>query len=186
MLPPEDHRRTVGSHLCWNVLSILPCPSTKLNTSNTELNTPKMANHEHLCCIISDFILQNVVDNNDVHPDARKSAERIIAVKAQRRARRQHHTAARHAAHGPVHSIIPPYVFQAVLDSPLLRTRTRSNAEQNLVSARAMADKRATVAKREYVNRAIYDSQDRYVFSQQSLLQPAFLRIRYAVKRYVP
>lgn len=123
----------------------------------------------HVCCIIPDYMLQNIVDNKNAHPDARKSAEQTIAHTARMRARRQNASArppAHRGSHAPIHSIIPPHVFQAIIDSPDASDDDKKRAEQNLASssafrlAREEASTSAQATRQEDVNRTIFDAQD--------------------------
>jgi Zn-dependent metalloprotease len=123
----------------------------------------------YVCSILPDYILQHVVDNKDAHPDARKSAEQTLAHTAHIRARRRNFSV-RPVPHrgpaAPMHSIIPPHVFQAVIDSADASTDDKTLAQQNLTSSndiRATRDAASTPTEpthREHINRSIYDSQD--------------------------
>jgi Zn-dependent metalloprotease len=122
--------------------------------------------NDHVCTIIPDYLLQRVVDNQEAHPDARKSAERTLFHTARLRTSRRDHSA-RTAGHGharrPMQSIIGPHLFQAIIDSDTAsdvdKERARKNLElsQSLRASREGAPSAPDTTRQEELRRTIYD-----------------------------
>lgn len=121
--------------------------------------------NDHVCTIIPDYLLQRIVDNENAHPNARKTAERSLHHTARLRASRAavHATLAGHGnAPHPVQSIIGPHLFQAIIDSDTASDADKERARKNLDLTQLLRAKREAAAHaggaaREHLNRAIYD-----------------------------
>jgi Zn-dependent metalloprotease len=120
--------------------------------------------NDRVCTIIPDYLLQRIVDNENAHPDARKSAERSLYYTARLRASRAavDPTPASGDAPHPMQSIIGPHLFQAIIDSDTASDVDKERARKNLdltQSLRATREGAAPAggAVREHLNRAIYD-----------------------------
>jgi len=136
--------------------------------SSTFLSQLHGCSNPHLCSIIPDYLLQRVVDNHDAHPDARKSAERTLHYTGLLRAARESvgsGQAALPVAPRPMQSIIPPHMFQAIIDSDTASDADKDRARKNLEQSQALRSARegaAPAADRphEHLSREIHDAKE--------------------------
>jgi Zn-dependent metalloprotease len=125
----------------------------------------------HLCSIIPGYLLKRIVDNNDAHPDARKAAEMTLAHTGRLRATRVSVSTDQTAppiARPPMQSIIPPHMFQAIIDSNTASDADKDRARKNLEQSQAIRSARESAAPtagaaHEHLNRKIYDAGKRSI-----------------------
>lgn len=115
----------------------------------------------HVRSIIPPYLLQSIVNSESVPQDARTCAERTLThTRMLRETRASFGTG--HGGH-PDHSIVPPHMLQAIIDSDDASSEDKERARHNLAHSHAIREARAggatDTAPHKRLVRVIYDSE---------------------------
>lgn len=118
---------------------------------------------DHVCSIIPDYILQDIVDSDSTPENARVCAQRTLMYTRMLRATRtslMHEPAAGHTGH----SIVPSYMLQDIIDSDQASEEDKSRAVKTIAQSEAIRKARAGTAvgtqPQRPLNRIIYDAEN--------------------------
>jgi Thermolysin metallopeptidase, catalytic domain len=121
-----------------------------------------------ICCIIPNYVLQHVVDNNDAPANSRACAARSLMHNERLHALRQGHCNRSSDRHQDAfHGIVPSYMHEAVLSNPDASDEQKQRARKNIEKSASIRATReglvqtaaaATQPKRLF--RIIYDSEN--------------------------
>jgi Zn-dependent metalloprotease len=116
---------------------------------------------DHVCSIVPDYLLQDLVDSDSAPEHARVCAQRTLTHTRMLRAARSA-LMYDHAGHAG-HSIIPSYMLQDVIDSDQASEEDKERARKSLAHSQAIRKARAGVsgdaAPQRRLNRIIYDTE---------------------------
>ena len=124
----------------------------------------------HVCFIVPPHLLQGIIDSGDADANARLAAQRTLSPSRGYREARDSPAArfggSGHSSAGR-HSIIPPHVLQAILDSDTSSPEDKDRAQRTLARSAAVREAREggkaspeEIAGAKHLYRVIYDSHE--------------------------
>lgn len=118
---------------------------------------------DHVCSIVPDYLLQDIADSDSAPEHARVCAQRTLTHTRMLRATRVA-LVPDHAGHA-VHSIVPSYMLQDIIDSDQASEEDKQRAKKSLAHSQAIRTARAGLspdaAPQRRLNRIIYDAEHR-------------------------